>query len=122
MYHDACGIFQATGHFLLGLECFACAEDTAPRLFRSDPDTYDPRVRQVGFVTISFTEADFADGKDKSCSDGVFRRLLRAKIRIICGHYTRTLRVLVKSFDERRELGSVTFRFDEEPVPDSPIF
>ena len=103
-----------TDNNLVGsLELFKCQEDVAPRWAQTVQDVPSPLVSRVGKVDVTFTEADFRDGQYKLCDDGVYRRRLHAKVKVLCAHYTRTLRVTVTSANGLRTLGTTVFRFDE---------
>lgn len=66
----------------------------------------------VGSVAVTFTEADFPDAEYKLCDDGLYRRLFFFTARVLCGHYSQTLRVRVTSRDGQRELGRAVFQYE----------
>jgi hypothetical protein len=69
-------------------------------------------MQLVGSVAVTFTEADFPDAEYKMCDDGIYRQRFSFMARVLCGHYTRTLRVRVTSRDGRRELGRAIFQYE----------
>ncbi|KAH6723219.1 hypothetical protein BKA61DRAFT_663953 [Leptodontidium sp. MPI-SDFR-AT-0119] len=101
-----------TGGRLRGqLNLYRCELDEPPRWTRTHQDTPDPNMHFVGSVNFEFTEADFPGAERKVCEDGIQRRLFPVRIKVMCGHYTRTLRVTVTSPDGRH-LGRAALRYE----------
>ncbi|KAH7355013.1 hypothetical protein BKA65DRAFT_232656 [Rhexocercosporidium sp. MPI-PUGE-AT-0058] len=94
------------------LDLYRCELDHPPRWTRTLQDTPDPNVTFVGTVNVEFTEADLLDAQSRVCEDGIERRLFQIRIKVLCGHYTRTLRVTVTSRDGSRHLGRAVLRYE----------
>jgi hypothetical protein len=94
------------------VQLYKCALDIPPLWIRTQQNVDNPDMQLVGSIAINFTEEDFPGGEGKVCDDGVYRRRLNFNTRILCGHYTRTLRITLTSFDGRRELGRAVFRYE----------
>ncbi|KAG4443175.1 hypothetical protein IFR05_001317 [Cadophora sp. M221] len=108
---DASQVLATNGRLRGQLNLYRCELDEPPRWARTHQDTPDPNMHFVGSVNFEFTEADFPGAEVKVCEDGIERRLFPVRIKVMCGNYTRTLRVTVTSPDGRY-LGRASLRYE----------
>jgi len=94
------------------VKLYRCELDNPPRWTSIHQNIADPHVRLVGSIDMTFTAADVQDAEQKVCDDGIERRIINFKLRVMCGHHSRILRVTIKSNDDLRCLGRAAFQYE----------